>query len=241
MSALVDKVTVPPLPHRFGLQPDFTLGIEDELLLVEPDGSALRPQAERLIAAATPPCGRLASEIFAAEVELVTPICRSIQDAEAALRDLSASVAAAQATILGAGLHPTAGLDAVALSSATRYHAVSDALKGLLRNPPAGLHVHVGMPDPDTALSVANRMRRHLPMLHSLGANSPFWFGRDSGLASARGDPPQLPPLRRPAVVSGLERLLRPRLRPRRHGWGRSRSGRRTRSSRWSAPWRSPP
>jgi carboxylate-amine ligase len=63
---------------------------------------------------------------------------------------------------------------------------VRSALGGLLRTPPAALHVHVGLSDPETAIRAANGIRRHLPLVHSLAANSPFWFGRDSGLASAR-------------------------------------------------------
>ena len=54
------------------------------------------------------------------------------------------------------------------------------------RTPEAALHVHVGMPDAETAISVYNGLRRHLPLLVGLAANSPWWFGRDSGLASAR-------------------------------------------------------
>ena len=48
------------------------------------------------------------------------------------------------------------------------------------------MHVHVGMPDPETAIRVFNGLRRHLPLLEALGANSPFRHGRDTGLASAR-------------------------------------------------------
>jgi carboxylate-amine ligase len=60
-------------------------------------------------------------------------------------------------------------------------------MRGLVsRSPTAALHVHVGMPDPETAIDVCNRMRAHLPLLQALAAHSPFWHGRDSGLASAR-------------------------------------------------------
>ncbi len=60
-------------------------------------------------------------------------------------------------------------------------------MRGLVsRTPTAALHVHVGMPDPETAIDVCNRMRAHLPLLQALAAHSPFWHGQDSGLASAR-------------------------------------------------------
>lgn len=173
------------LAHGFGIQPDYSLGVEEELLLVDPSGRELRAEAERVIASATPTRGRLASEIFAAQVELVTPICRTISDAAHSLADLNAALRSSGARMIGAGLHPAAQGDA-ALCSSPRYREVSEALQGLLRTPPAALHVHVGMPDPETAIRVSNGLRRHLPLLHSLAANSPFWFGRDSGLASSR-------------------------------------------------------
>jgi carboxylate-amine ligase len=54
------------------------------------------------------------------------------------------------------------------------------------RTPDCALHVHIGMPDPETAIRVCNGLREHLPLLEALAANSPFWHGRDSGFASAR-------------------------------------------------------
>ena len=83
----------------------------------------------------------------------------------------------------------------------TRYQAIRDEMRGLVsRTPTAALHVHVGMPDPETAIDVCNRLRAHLPLLQALAAHSPFWFGRDSGLASAPlDDLPRLPALDHPA------------------------------------------
>jgi carboxylate-amine ligase len=60
-------------------------------------------------------------------------------------------------------------------------------MRGLVSRTPTGaVHVHVGMPDPETAITVYNRLRAYLPLLQALAAHSPFWHGRDSGLASAR-------------------------------------------------------
>jgi glutamate---cysteine ligase / carboxylate-amine ligase len=186
MSILEERIAIEALDHRFGLEPGFPLGVEEELLLVDPRDGRLRADAERVIAAARPSSGWLSTEIFAAELELVTPVCRSIDEVAACLRSLLAEVHRAGAEVIGSGLHPTADPGAAQLSSSPRYNEVSDALRGLLRTPPAALHVHVGMPDPETAIRVSNGLRRHLPLLHSLSANSPFWYGRDSGLASAR-------------------------------------------------------
>jgi carboxylate-amine ligase len=174
------------LEHRFGRTPGFPLGVEHELLLIEPATGRLAADAPEVIATAVCPTGRLASEIFATEVELVTPVCRTIDEAARSLAELLAAVRATGHAVLGAGLHPGAADGDAALTCSRRYAQVGDSLQGLLRNPPAALHVHVGMPDPETAIRVANGMRRHLPLLHSLAANSPFWHGQDSGLASAR-------------------------------------------------------
>ena len=75
---------------------------------------------------------------------------------------------------------------ALALVEKARYVPVKDDLVSLLSTPPCGLHVHVGVPYPETAVAVANAMRHHLPLLAALTANSPFSYGEDTGMASAR-------------------------------------------------------
>ena len=71
--------------------------------------------------------------------------------------------------------------------NAERYERERERLRGLVaRTPDCALHVHVGMPDPETAIRVCNGLREYLPLLEALAANSPFWHGRDSGFASAR-------------------------------------------------------
>jgi carboxylate-amine ligase len=173
-------------PVRFGIAPDFSLGIEEEALLVDPLDYRLLPAAASLCSAIRPASGRLAKEIFAAQIELITPICADVGEAVSVLSRLRASIRATGATLIGAGLHPSAPLGEVVLSRGRRYREVGAALGGILRTPTSALHVHVGMRDPQTAIRVANGMRRHVPLLHALAANSPFWHGTDSGLASAR-------------------------------------------------------
>jgi carboxylate-amine ligase len=93
----------------------------------------------------------------------------------------------AGATLMGAGVHPTARFGDVRHVPQPRYDTIHASLRGLLeRTPTCALHVHVGMPDPATAIDAANRMRAHLPLLQALAANSPYWHGRDSGFATAR-------------------------------------------------------
>jgi carboxylate-amine ligase len=101
------------------------------------------------------------------------------------LRQMRRLAREAGARLLGSGLHPDDPSEAT-LVDKERYEPVKQDLVSLLRTPPCGLHVHVGMPDPETAIRVANALRHHLPLLQALTANSPFREGEDSGLASAR-------------------------------------------------------
>src|SRR5207248_2730390 len=98
-----------------------------------------------------------------------------------------AAAGGAGATLAGAGRHPPARPGEFELVDSPRYRDVEDAMRGLMRrSPECALHVHVGVPDAATAIGVFNRLREHLPLLAGLAANSPWWFGRDSGFASAR-------------------------------------------------------
>ncbi|MFT3863018.1 MAG: glutamate-cysteine ligase family protein [Solirubrobacterales bacterium] len=101
------------------------------------------------------------------------------------LSDLRAAVRATGVGLLGVGVHPDDEGEAQ-LVRKPRYDIVKEDLASLLSTPPSGLHVHVGMPDPETAIRVANAMRRRQPLLAALAANSPFRDGADSGMASAR-------------------------------------------------------
>lgn len=176
---------VSPSEHRFGTSSPFSLGVEEELLLVGED-RRLAPVAEEVITNLDPALGDgVSTEIFATEIELKTGICADAGQALAELGALRRGVRAAGAELLGSGLHPD-DTSAVELVSKPRYDVVKSDLAGILNATPAGLHVHVGMPDPETAIRVANAMRLQLPLLEAITANSPFREGFDTGLASAR-------------------------------------------------------
>src|SRR5215208_1634750 len=88
---------------------------------------------------------------------------------------------------IGAGIHPSGPFGEAPHVVSERYRVIGDQMRGLLRRTPTcALHVHVGMPDPETAIRACNRMRAHLPVLQALAAHSPFWHGVDSGFATAR-------------------------------------------------------
>lgn len=173
--------------HAFGSDPPFTVGVEEELLLVDPQSRALAPVAEHVLAAIDLPEGAAAHEAYAAQLELRSPPCASAGEAADALAAGRAAARAAGATLLGGGLHPDGRLGDARLVEAERYRRVAESMRGLIaRTPESALHVHVGMSDPETAIRAFNGLRSHLPLLGALAASSPFWFGADSGMASAR-------------------------------------------------------
>jgi carboxylate-amine ligase len=173
--------------HAFGQRPPFTLGVEEEHHLVDPVTWRLVPDAARVLAALELPEGAAGHEAFAAQVELRSPVSACVGEAVTALARGRAALIAAGATPLAAGLHPDAAAGDAALTDLPRYARVKDDMRGLIqRTPEAALHAHVGMPDPAAAVRALNGLRLHLPLLGGLAASSPFWFGRDSGLASAR-------------------------------------------------------
>jgi glutamate---cysteine ligase / carboxylate-amine ligase len=131
--------------------------------------------------------GAALPEAFAALVELTSPVSADAGEAAASLDLLRGRLRAAGTTAIGAGLHPDGAFGDVVHYPSRRYRLIADQMRGLMsRTPTAALHVHVGMPDAESAIRACNGLRTHLPLLQALAANSPFWHGLDSGLASAR-------------------------------------------------------
>jgi carboxylate-amine ligase len=171
----------------FGAGDAFSVGLEEELFLVDPETHALVDDAARVLGAIEAPDGAADHEAYACEVELRSPPSRGAGEAAEALAAARRAARAAGATLAGVGLHPAAELGDVSLVESERYRHVEDAMRGLMRRTPeCALHVHVGVPDPVAAIRVFNGLRERLALLGGLAANSPWWHGRDSGLASAR-------------------------------------------------------
>lgn len=180
-----DQVLSDRHDHRFGSSSPLSLGVEEELLLVD-ERLQLAEQGEQVVERmAAAAAERVSTEIFSEQIELKTGICHSADDVLADLDELRGAVAAAGFRLLGTGLHPTSTKDAT-LVQKPRYEVVRNDFGSLLQTPPCGLHVHVGIPDPETAVRLANAFRHYLPVLQALSANSPFRAGADSGHASAR-------------------------------------------------------
>jgi glutamate---cysteine ligase / carboxylate-amine ligase len=170
----------------------FALGVEEELIVVDPATLALSHTGTDVLAAMDVPegAGSAHPDTYAALVELASPVVATPEDGVrsiAALRERAFASGPPTPSLIGAGIHPDGAFGDVVHVDEPRYHEIHAQLRGLLRRTPTcALHVHVGMPDPETAIHVCNGLREWLPLLQALAANSPFWHGVDSGLATAR-------------------------------------------------------
>ncbi len=170
-----------------------TLGIEEEFYVVDEYG---RPTSgtDELVYEGDPPellDDRLDHELFKCVIETQTPLIERPEDAREqllAVREALASYADRNGFgIAAAGLHPLAKWRELEHAEKPRYRAQLDRIQyPQHRNTTAGLHVHVGVDDPDKAVWVANELRWHVPVMLALSANSPYWNGFDTGLQSAR-------------------------------------------------------
>jgi glutamate---cysteine ligase / carboxylate-amine ligase len=173
---------------RFGAAPPWSLGVEEELMLV--DAETLEPSRDGFSRVFGKPTDRIKPELFESFVELTTRVVESAEEAEAELRALRHEVAERAAehglALLATGSHPAAR-GRVPIVPVERYERMKAKLgPGLYRQRVCGLHVHVALPDPDTCLRAFEGIVPRLPALLAASANSPFWNGEDSGWRSIR-------------------------------------------------------
>lgn len=180
------------MEHRF-TGPSYTLGIEEELMLVDEETLDLTNSIEGLLEdlRETATDGEVKPELMESVCEIATTPCRNTAEAGAQLRGLRRLVAQAAAgrglAIGSAGTHPFALWEDQRIVSRPRYRDLIAGLQFVARQEIIfGIHVHVGLDDPDKAIHVTNGMRVHLPLLLALSANSPFWRGDQTGLDSTR-------------------------------------------------------
>jgi carboxylate-amine ligase len=149
-------------------------------------------RAEDVLAALPPAmAGHTSAETHGSALELATAPHGRVGDAVAELGRLRAGLMETLRPLgiaaAAAGTHPLARWEQTEVSPGARYQYLHDSLRELARREPTfGLHIHVAVPDAEMATRALNRMGAHLPLLLALSANSPYWQGRDTGLASAR-------------------------------------------------------
>jgi carboxylate-amine ligase len=192
-SASGDREAPPWAQWRGGSPSDqFTIGIEEEFMLLDPRDWSLAFRSDALIADLPLDLrDRVTPETHAAVLEVTTGVHRRVCDAAAELAELRRRMSRALARhglrAAVAGMHPSAVWSDTVVSSHPRYRQVGESMRVLaFREPTLATHIHVGIATPGAAVAVLNRLRVHLPLLLALSANSPFWQGRATGFASAR-------------------------------------------------------
>jgi glutamate---cysteine ligase / carboxylate-amine ligase len=175
-----------------GREAPWTVGVEEEVMLLEPRAWALDSRSDEVLAALPAEMlARAAAETHGSALELATRPHADVAGAATELRALRSGLAGVLEPLgiraAVAGTHPFTLWEDVEVSPGARYQFLYSSLRELARREPTfGLHVHVAVPNPEQAVRAYNRMRAHLPMLLALSGNSPFWQGRDTGLASMR-------------------------------------------------------
>jgi carboxylate-amine ligase len=179
--------------HRFGSSQAYTLGIEEEYMLLDPETLDLVQRADTILDADHEGefAARTRCELFQSEIEGQTPICASVNDAGAELRrlrrDLDEVVSAHGLVLASAGTHPFAYYEDQLVTEGERYRGIVEEVQYPARRELIfGLHVHVGVPDPDVAIQVLRLLRPQIPNLIALSASSPLWRGFPTGLRSTR-------------------------------------------------------
>ena len=174
-------------------EPAWSIGIEEEYLLVEQDSGALITEQPPglLEAVADLRHGLVARELFSSQIEIGTGICTDVKylRADIGLLRLAVTEAAAEYGMapIAASTHPFAHWQQQQATQGERYQALAEDLQGVGRRLIiSGLHVHVGIEDPDLRIDLMDQATYFLPHLLALSTSSPFWEGRDTGLKSYR-------------------------------------------------------
>lgn len=178
---------------RFGAGDPFTLGVEEEYMLLDRASLDLVQHVESVLAAVSSADfeGRISGELMQSVLEIATPICAGPAEVERQLRRLRAYVSEVAAgddlRIGSAGTHPFSLFERQRITAMDRYQTLVDQLQYVARRELIfGLHIHVAVDDADQAVQVVNGLLQHLGELVALSASSPFWRGQPTGLSSVR-------------------------------------------------------
>jgi carboxylate-amine ligase len=170
----------------------FTVGVEEEFQIVDPQTGELKSHVSELLASSEASLGdQIKRELHQSIVEVGTKICNDVGELREEIfrirRDLASSADRAGLAVAAAGTHPFSHWKDQVLSPGDRYESIVEELQQLARSLLIfGLHVHVAVPDRQTAIDLMNQARYFIPHLLALSTSSPFWMGRDTGLKSYR-------------------------------------------------------
>jgi carboxylate-amine ligase len=173
-------------------QHTFTLGIEEEFAIIDPETRELRSHIQEILEGGKVTLKeQIKPEMHQSVVELGTEICQSIVDARTHVIELRSRLAELAGRsglrIASVGTHPFSHWRDQLITQGERYQEIVKDMQQLARaNLIFGLHVHVGIPDRQSAIHVMNQARYFLPHIYALSANSPFWVGQDTGLKGYR-------------------------------------------------------
>ena len=193
-------------------EPDFTIGVEEEYLLVDVETRALATVPDAMMAACQAALGdQVSPEFLQCQIEVGTGICHTAQEAfddlahlRRTIRDCAAEHGLAP---IAASCHPSADWKHQSHTDKDRYNQLKADLGGVGRRMLiCGMHVHVGLNDDSLRADLMGQLSYFLPHLLALSASSPFWQGEDTGLASYR--------------ISVFDNLPRTGLPPQLDGWG---------------------
>jgi len=181
------------LDHNFGAGDQYTLGVEEEYMLLDNESFDLVQHVDTVLSAAQNGelTDRIGPELMQSVVEISTPVCKGVADVDAELRKLRglvSGIAGERGMRVGsAGTHPFSLFERQRITARDRYRNLVDQLQYVARRELIfGLHIHVAVDDPEKAIKVTSALLLHLPDFLALSANSPFWRGEATGLASSR-------------------------------------------------------
>ena len=181
------------LDHKFRAGEPYTLGVEEEYMLLDPETFDLVQHVDTVLAAITSDEyeGSINPELMQSVIEIATPVCRTASEVETALRKLRSyvgSVAREKGLRYGsAGTHPFSLFERQRITARDRYRQLVDQMQYIARRELIfGLHIHVAVDGPEKAIQVLNGLLVQLGHLLALSASSPFWRGEPTGLSSSR-------------------------------------------------------
>ena len=181
------------LDHSFGKSDPYTLGVEEEYMLLDGESFDLVQHIDTVLAAIS---GHelethINPELMQSVIEIATPVCRTAGDVDRELRRLRGYVAGIASKdklrVGSAGTHPFSLFERQRITARDRYRHLIDQMQYVARRELIfGLHIHVAVDDPEKAIQVVNGLLAHISSLLALSASSPFWRGEATGLASSR-------------------------------------------------------